>query len=354
MIIGILTFHWATNYGAVLQCYALQSYLESLGHEVWVINYKPKHFDESLWKFFRYRKFLKMRDYVDNLKREKSIRLFRSKNFHLTQRIYCCSDISSIASYFDAIITGSDQVLNSWFLNHGDALKTVTPSYFLGFDYKGKRIGYAVSFGVTSYPKMDTNIVRPFMAMFDKISVRECSGVEIVRSMGRDDAVVVPDPTLLMNSLFYHSLADECTSYSSNPYFYCFFIRHITERKRVLNILLNDRTIIWNNDDRNYSLQGWLNKIKYSNCVVTDSFHCMVMCLKLHKPFIVVTELDGNVGMNDRIYTLLGKLGLEECIIYKGRMNGIRNLISIKYDWDDIDCQLRKFAEIGTQYLKTI
>ena len=32
MNIGILTFHWATNYGAVLQCYALQSYLTSIGH----------------------------------------------------------------------------------------------------------------------------------------------------------------------------------------------------------------------------------------------------------------------------------------------------------------------------------
>lgn len=45
MKIGILTFHWATNYGAVLQCYALQEYLREQGHDVEIINYKPWHFD---------------------------------------------------------------------------------------------------------------------------------------------------------------------------------------------------------------------------------------------------------------------------------------------------------------------
>ena len=64
MKIGILTFHWATNYGAVLQCYALQTYLESLGHDVRVINYKPKQYDFSLWRFFRYRLFLHPKSFV--------------------------------------------------------------------------------------------------------------------------------------------------------------------------------------------------------------------------------------------------------------------------------------------------
>ena len=57
MKIGILTFHWATNYGAVLQCYALQAYLEQLGHNVRVIDYKPLKYDESLYNFIRCKKY---------------------------------------------------------------------------------------------------------------------------------------------------------------------------------------------------------------------------------------------------------------------------------------------------------
>ena len=49
MKIGILTFHWATNYGAILQAYCLQEYLTSQGHDVTIVNYKPKQYDNN-WK----------------------------------------------------------------------------------------------------------------------------------------------------------------------------------------------------------------------------------------------------------------------------------------------------------------
>ena len=42
MKIGILNFHRALNYGAVLQCYGLQETLTALGHEVSVIDYRPR------------------------------------------------------------------------------------------------------------------------------------------------------------------------------------------------------------------------------------------------------------------------------------------------------------------------
>ena len=85
MKIGILTFHWATNYGAVLQCYALQTYLESLGHEVTIINYKPKQYDFSLWRFFRYRQFLHPQTFVQTQIKEKPLIPFRNKYLKLSQ-----------------------------------------------------------------------------------------------------------------------------------------------------------------------------------------------------------------------------------------------------------------------------
>ena len=50
MKIGIVTFHWATNYGAILQAYALQNYLKKNGHEVFIINYRPKQYRKSIYK----------------------------------------------------------------------------------------------------------------------------------------------------------------------------------------------------------------------------------------------------------------------------------------------------------------
>ena len=70
MKIGILTFHWATNYGAVLQCYALQSFLDAKGHDVKIINYKPHRYDDNIFTCLRYRKFLHFRDYLNNRKND--------------------------------------------------------------------------------------------------------------------------------------------------------------------------------------------------------------------------------------------------------------------------------------------
>ena len=353
MKIGILTFHWATNYGAVLQCYALQTYLESLGHEVKVINYKPKRYDFSLWRFFRYRQFLHPKAFVLTQIKEKSISAFRNKYLKLTERVFCREELPSIAKNLDAVITGSDQILNVSFLLHGDALNHITPTYYLGFDFEGKRVGYAVSFGVVEYPQRCVEIAKPYMAKFDKISTRETTGLKIVEAMGRNDAVVVPDPTILLSSTEYEKFANtsEIRNFAD---IFCFFIRHIAERKRAINPLKLKGNVLWNNEDGDYSLEGWLAKIKQASFVVTDSFHCMVMCLKLHTPFVVVTELEGNTGMNDRLYTLLELLDMEDRIVYKDDIVKLNTIISANINWDGVDEKIEDYKSIGTRFLQSI
>lgn len=350
MKIGILTFHWATNYGAVLQAYALQSYLEGLGHVAEIINYKPRLYDYNLCEFIRNREFLCLKDYVNKRKKEESLAVFREKYLHQTERVLSIRCISVIASRYDAIISGSDQVLNPSFLLSGEGKGIVTPTYFLGFPFNGKRIGYALSFGCVIYPDNSKIIASKFIKNFDYISVRENTGVGIVKSMGRDDASVVPDPTLLMNSTFYRRLADEADISVQQPYVYCFFIRNVKERKRAVNSMLYGRNTIWNNENGDYTMQGWLSKIKNADFVVTDSFHCVVMCLKFHTPFVVVTELKGNVGMNDRLYTLLGKIDLASCIVCKDNIANIKIIHADTVDWEKVDAEIA----IGNDSLDSI
>ena len=353
MKIGILTFHWATNYGAVLQCYALQEYLKSLGNEVEIINYKPHLFDDNVFTFLRFRKFLHIGDYLNNCKKEAALNDFRSSRLHQTERIYACKDMAYIANRYDAIVSGSDQVVNPSFLLNGEGKGTVSPTYFLGFLFDGKRIGYALSFGCVKYPQECVEIAKPFMAKFDKISTRETTGVKIVKAMGRNDAVVVPDPTLLLSSTEYEKLAND-SQVNNFPEIYCFFIRHIAERKQALKSLTLKGSMLWNNEDGDYTLEGWLAKIKHANFVITDSFHCIVMCLKLHTPFAVVTELEGNTGMNDRLFTLLGLLDLEYRIVYKGDVSKIKAIVNTDINWDSVDLKLEDYKSIGAEFLKTI
>lgn len=349
MKIGILTFHWATNYGAILQCFALQTFLESLGHQVKVVNYKPVCYDDTLYKFIRYRKFLRLSDYIDNYKKEKVLIAFRSSNLNQTERIFNCAQLSEAVSEFDVLITGSDQVMNPYFLMNGEGTG-ITPSYFLGFPFDGKKVAYAVSFGCVKYPEQERIVASKFMKDFYKISVRESSGIEIVKSMGRNDAVLVPDPTLLMTPAFYHTLAEQSTKSEVSTYVYNFFIRDVAERKKLINPLIPDNAL-WNNDDKDYTIEGWLKKIKQAEFVVTDSFHCMVMCLKLHTPFAVVTNLEGNVGMNDRFYTLLGFLGLSDVILHKSESVKLLDVKKRDFIWSFVDQRLKEYMQSGIKYL---
>ena len=352
MKIGILTFHWATNYGAVLQCYALQSYLASKGYDVKVINYKPRRYDDTLYYFLRDRKFLNFADYLNDRKKETALVNFRSTYLNQTERVYSCAEMSSVASPFDVIISGSDQVTNPSYLLVGEGRGIITPTYFLGFPFFGKRIGYALSFGCVTYPEKALKIASRYIGAFDRITVREASGVDIVKSMGREDAIVVSDPTLLMEPQFYHTLADECKLIKQVSYVYSFFIRHIADRKNAVNKALEGKNVLWNNEDKNYTMQGWLSKIKHSEFVVTDSFHCVVMCLKMHKPFVVITEQKGNVEMNDRLYTLLGNMSLSAHIVHKDYISEILKLKDVAIDWQQVDNSISKTNSIVDNILK--
>lgn len=354
MKIGILTFHWATNYGAVLQCYALQEYLRSQGHDVEVINYKPKRYDDNAFNFLRFRKFMNMDEYLNGRKKESALVAFRDSHLHQTKRFGKCKDMAKIAGSYDAIISGSDQVANPFFLLSGEGRGILSPAYFLGFPFNGKRIGYALSFGCVTYPEKARKIAARYIKDFDVISVREKTGIDIVKSMGRDDAILVPDPTLLQQSQFYHILADECKVLKNTSYIYSFFIRHIADRKPAINNVFNSKAVLWNNEDGDYTMQGWLSKIRHADFVVTDSFHCVVMCLKLHKPFAVVTEQEGNVGMNDRLYTLLDSVNQSNRIVHKEKVENINTLLHEYTDWSHVDEMLSEANNIVNSLFELI
>lgn len=338
MKIGILTFHWATNYGAVLQCYALQSFLESKGYNVEVINYKPHQYDDNFFTFLYFRKFLYLRNYLNDRKKESALADFRNSRLHQTVRVSSYNEIPSLAQKFDIIISGSDQVVNPSFLMNGEGRGRISPTYFLGFPFKGKRIGYALSFGCVRYPEKALKIANKYIKDFNIVSVREKTGIGIAKAMGREDAFVVPDPTLLMESQFYHTLVKESRIVEARrPYIYSFFIRNIAERKNAISSLFVDKDILLNNDDGNYTMQDWLHKINYAEFVITDSFHCVVMCLKLHRPFAVITGEKGNVGMNDRLYTLLNGICMGNRIIYKNDISNIISLRTKSIEWQHID-----------------
>lgn len=332
MKIGIMTFHWATNYGAVLQAYALQEYLESMGHSVEIINYKPKQYDFSWLKNLRHpRNLIHLDKIIKTRRKEKLLSVFRMKYLQMSDRYYSITELKEKANGYDVLISGSDQILNPSFTTTGE--NGPTSAYYLDFGGKAKKIGYAVSFGCVKYPKSALPFAKKWINNFSAIGVREDTGVNLLASMnffGQCD--VVPDPTILLGKELFKKLNVAKKNCSDR---YCLYI---LRKKYAIN--MKDVEVI--DDTTNVlSMEKWIDIIINSRGLITNSYHGMIVALLNHVPFVVILETNHSAGMNDRFYTLLKRVRLENRICNEG--DDYSKVFCEDVDWISVDKLLEEF-----------
>lgn len=336
MRIGILTFHWATNYGAVLQCYALQEYLREQGHVVEIINYKPWQFD--FWKKYVRRPWLLKNLGRDLVARKKEGRLitFRAQCLHLTKRYYTSVQMAKAKMNYDIVISGSDQVLNESFTLFGE--NHPTPAYYLQAFPNSKRIGYAESFGCNEYSLEALRYAKQWINYFDKVGVREQTGLSILNTMGfKGPREIVPDPTLLGGISIFKDIKIE---YPKKKNYLCTYIlrKHID---------LHQDDVIYIDDFNNpISMEQWLGSIIGSRGLITNSYHGMIVAILNHIPFSVLADA---AHMNDRFITLLTRLGLVERL--SDSIDKCIQIVCKPIDWFVVDERISDFQKIGRAFL---
>ena len=184
--IGILTFHFADNYGAVLQCLALQEKCKELGCDVEIINYKP--YQMITWKS-------RVKQLVHKSPQQRLFQSFRDNHFIM----------STNRSKFDCVVVGSDQVWNPSIIGFDDYWFSPKENY-------GHICSYAASFGKTEFGEDDYKWIREKLESFDEISCRERSGVEIVRKCLNRSAELVVDPVLLLTKEDWNSVVNDAVN----------------------------------------------------------------------------------------------------------------------------------------------
>lgn len=332
MKIGIMTFHWATNYGAVLQAYALQEYLESMGHSVEIINYKPRQYDFSWLKNLQHpRNLIHLDKIIKTRRKEKLLSVFRMKYLQMSDRYYSITELKEKANGYDVLISGSDQILNPSFTTTGE--NGPTSAYYLDFGDNAKKIGYAVSFGCVKYPEKALPFAKKWINDFSTIGVREDSGVDLLESMNfTGQCEVVPDPTVLLGKELFKRLNVSKNHCSDR---YCLYIL-----RKKYRVDLNDIDVV--DDTSNIlSMEGWIDIIINSKGLITNSYHGMIVALLNHVPFVVILETNRSAGMNDRFYTLLKRVKLENRICNEG--DDYSKIICEDVDWISVDKLLEKF-----------
>lgn len=357
MKIGILTLPLKTNYGGILQAYALQYVLRRMGNDVSTFNIQQREVPfyikflsltkRLFLKFILKKKNVILRGWISKRDLDiisKNLDEFIEKNINLTDKIKITrGSKQNINNYFDVYIVGSDQVWRPKMVINLEF-------YYLNFIYelkKVKRVAYAVSFGVDNkeYSKKKINKCFPLIQKFNSISVRENSGINLCQEYFSKTPIQVLDPTMLLKKEDYLNLIPnkKNTKERNNEIFAYIlddseFTNNVVKiiannlKKKVVNILPNEiklRNNTTNNFDlRLPSIESWIEYFNMSDFIITDSFHGTVFSILFNKPFVTISNY--NRGKS-RLSSLLKIFKLENRLI-----NSISDLNTIA-DYKSID-----------------
>lgn len=290
MEIGILTLPFNCNYGGLLQCYALQSFLKGLGHEVVIIKRVfPKRISFKN-KAINAIKLLLGR--TDKYKRS-VVAMSRFENTYIIET----PQIKEIRQYdsllkdkIDALVVGSDQV---W---RFDYTKEHYAEYFFDFAEKWtvKRLAFAASFGVKDWNlgKKETSKIKKLASLFDRISTREESGVKLCQEKLACKATRLLDPAFLLSRDEYRILYE--TKKNETDVIATYILDLDQEKtkaiKQISQVIGKNVTFIGKDPQTKIyqPVVDWIKCIDESNLVVTDSFHGVVFSIIFNKPFVLM------------------------------------------------------------------
>lgn len=330
MKIDIVTLHRAQNYGSVLQAFALQKQIEKLGHQAYILDYYPERYtNKGLLKRLKNKSsrfnnplvllIAKLLIYPSYLK--KGIQFNKFMHYLNLEKPSFATNEEGMGRFTDAdaYCAGSDQIWNSHW-NEG-----VEKALFLDFVPKGKLcFSYAASIGLSNIPANEIDETKLLLDKFEFLSLREDKGVELVRELGRTDAVQCLDPTLLMSKEEWSLYADD--SYKGKEYVLTYNLHHDPEidkcakaiaskyHLQIRNISYNWHDIVRHGHlDWCPTVKGFLGLIKNAKYVVADSFHATAFSIIFEKSFVVITP----EVASSRLSSLLKMLGLDDHNINK-------------------------------------
>ena len=359
--IGILTYHRAENYGALLQAYALRKHLQHLGHNVSFVDYWPKYHSEY-FSLFPLRIF-KKKGFKGKIKmlqkfvlwgipkyiRKSRLQRFMYERLGLSRHPLYSGDECKTEQY-DVVVYGSDQIWRKQ--NRGG----------VGFDawYFGsenvqanKKVVYAGSMGVMSMDSEDESFVYQQMKNFDALSVREKDLQDFLLSKGIE-SLLVCDPVFLLSKdewqqmafpqrlkkkyiLFYNLLnSQESVSFANN----------LSQRTGLPIIEINKVLTCSRFLNRRYvscaSVEQFLGLIRDAQYVVSNSFHGVAFSLIFEKQFYAV----GMKSRSSRVESLLASVELP-----KRYMPTDQSMSVIAIDYQIVNEKISKFVKLSQEYL---
>lgn len=336
--VGILTFHFADNYGAVLQCYALRKAINDLpGFDAEIINYIPPQY-----------KYPKRWDntYEKHMFKQKRIWF----DMFLKRRCGISKEVSSLVcgNEYDYYCAGSDQIWNT--------NDTLLEYFFPHIDANAKRISYAASIGIGVEDRnLNKTVLKKYLPQFKEISVRESEHAALIEKLIGCNCERVLDPTLLLMKDDYEQIVST-EILQKQEFIFLYWLNHNNpapgvELANTLSRIYNIPVVHSIVDAPPYmfakdggcmfyeGIENFLWYIKNAKFVITNSYHGTIFSIQFERPFYTfIVE-----SMRSRIDTLIETLEIGDRIVKRYLLsNQIEENIDFVSIQDKIERERRK------------
>lgn len=360
--IGFVSTHFAINYGAVLQAYALQKTLRRLGHIVLTIDYRPT--DPKYGRIERY-SFTSIKDAVLSILRflnlsyrratARKLALFDafvSENFVLTDQTYkTFGELKRDTFPVDTLVCGSDQI---WNLNLID-----DQAFYLAFGERTmKRIAYAASLGEQLTERQLAEVAHR-VSSFDLISLREPEAVANLSALTGQTVSCVVDPVFLLDRADWMDIGALIRVPINKPYVFVYEVsspegfsdmaKSIATRLGLSLVVLSTRPYkkyTGSQEIIDVSPDELLALISGASFIVTSSFHGCALSALLNRPFLC----SPSKTRSSRHRHLLSQLGLEHRLLTPGTFEPAL----LDEDWDAVNDRIHEVRSAGLDFLKRI
>ena len=357
MIIRTITCHQSSNHGALLQAYALLQFLQTLGHDAKVIDYRPAYLSlnhrippqYNRWGIRQLYLLSKLPGDMDGWRRHRALQSFYNRYIKTTD--VCYTSIEQLRAnppIADLYIAGSDQIWNTSFQNGKDA------SFYLDFGSPHRKVSYAASFAIESLEPGTEEFVKKGLGNLDAISVRESSGLQILKNLGHEGRIVV-DPVFLLSKDHWNQFEGKVDASERYILTYDFEKRRslIGQIAKRLAAASGCKIFSVSPYKRKYANKSFVNVgpdvfislIKHAECVISNSFHGTAFSMIFGKDFFVVNRKD---GLNVRMRDLLARYDISYRLISEDATN--TQLLS-GIDYDALHIRLERDIEASKQYL---
>lgn len=365
MRIGIMTLPLHTNYGGILQAYALQRVLHDMGHDVVLLDSYPqclrmKPFPLQQLTYLKriLRKitspyagipiFYEREQIITFLKKEHVRQFYREHVRHIPFG----TGVQLHSADFDALIVGSDQI---WRPIYNRNIFNSYLSFAVSWT-QVKRIAYAASFGTDEweYTEEQTIECRRLAQLFDAISVREESGILLCREHLGVDATWVLDPTMLVDPRHYMEHIEKVVTNDPSSMCFGYILDASEEKETIFQHIAKSKgynmVAFRNVDDPDNSdaptVEAWLKAFHDADFVFTDSFHGCVFSILFNSPFVVYGNKKRGMA---RFHSLLAQFGLEDRLVTT--LDDAVRVATLPIDWVRVNARLAELRLLSQSFL---